>query len=358
MTYTKVTSIIINWNLKKSTDQCIQSLNESTYPNDILVVDNGSIDGSKEHLQEHHPGIDIIPHTMNHGFARACNAAIRKILTDTENEFIFLLNNDAIMHPTALSRMIEAAKEYPDAGIFGPKIYLRDPPEMIWYAGARQRKGLLAATDTGRYEYDHGQFDILKHVDYVFGAAMLIRRAVLESIGLFDESYFLYLEDLDFCLRAKAAGFSLLYVPQARVWHYGSASTSSNIGMRRYHYIRSTFLFLKKHLSTIWIAPAMIFWSTVLLRMILRDLAEGSGVEFVRNVVQEGATSGRFPTHRRGVEEYVVVEKGRLLAVLGGEERVLEEGDALYFEADVPHRFDNAGEGECSYYLVIVSKGT
>ena len=91
MTYPKVTSIIINWNLKKATDQCIQSLNESTYPNDILVVDNGSIDGSKEHLQENHPGIDIISHPMNHGFARACNAAIRKILTDTENEFIFLL---------------------------------------------------------------------------------------------------------------------------------------------------------------------------------------------------------------------------------------------------------------------------
>jgi quercetin dioxygenase-like cupin family protein len=80
-------------------------------------------------------------------------------------------------------------------------------------------------------------------------------------------------------------------------------------------------------------------------------------VEFIRNVVPESSTSGDFPPHRRGVEEYVAVEKGRLRVFLGGEEHLLEEGDTVYFEADVTHRFDNAGEGECSYYLVIVSKG-
>lgn len=102
-------------------------------------------------------------------------------------------------------------------------------------------------------------------------------------------------------------------------------------------------------------------------RMIIRDPETGferqllspsfgnRGVEFVRNVVPEGATSGEFPPHRRGVEEYVVVEKGRLRMVLGGEEYVLEEGDAIYFEADVTHRFENAGGEECSYYLVINS---
>jgi transcriptional regulator with XRE-family HTH domain len=92
-------------------------------------------------------------------------------------------------------------------------------------------------------------------------------------------------------------------------------------------------------------------------RQLLSPSFGGRGVEFVRNVVPEGSTSGEFPPHRRGVEEYVVVERGRLRAILGGEEYVLDEGDAVYFEADVAHRFDNAGEGECSYYLVIDSKG-
>jgi transcriptional regulator with XRE-family HTH domain len=93
-------------------------------------------------------------------------------------------------------------------------------------------------------------------------------------------------------------------------------------------------------------------------RQLLSPNFRGRGVEFVRNVVPEGSTSGEFPPHRRGVEEYIVVEKGRLRAVLAGEEYLLEEGDSLYYEADVTHRFDNGGEGLCSYYLVIVSKGT
>ena len=93
-------------------------------------------------------------------------------------------------------------------------------------------------------------------------------------------------------------------------------------------------------------------------RQLLSPTFGGRGVEFVRNVVPHGSTSGEFPPHRRGVEEYVVVEKGRLRTFVGDEEHLLEAGDALYFEADVSHRFDNAGDGECSYYLVIVTKGT
>jgi transcriptional regulator with XRE-family HTH domain len=87
-------------------------------------------------------------------------------------------------------------------------------------------------------------------------------------------------------------------------------------------------------------------------RQLLSPSFGGRGIEFIWSVVPEGSSSGEFPPHRRGVEEYVVVEKGRLRAVLGGEDYLLEEGDALYFEADISHRFDNAGEGECSYYLV------
>ncbi|MDQ3910780.1 MAG: XRE family transcriptional regulator [Actinomycetota bacterium] len=93
-------------------------------------------------------------------------------------------------------------------------------------------------------------------------------------------------------------------------------------------------------------------------RQLLSPSFGGRCIEFIRNVLPENSTSGEFPPHRRGVEEYVAVEKGRLKAVLRGEEYLLEEGDALYFEADIVHRFDNAGDEECSYYLVIISKGT
>jgi transcriptional regulator with XRE-family HTH domain len=93
-------------------------------------------------------------------------------------------------------------------------------------------------------------------------------------------------------------------------------------------------------------------------RQLLSPNFVGRGVEFIHNEIPEGSTSGEFPPHRRGVEEHIVVERGSLRATVGGEDYLLGEGDALYFEADVTHRFDNAGEGECSYYLVISSRGT
>jgi transcriptional regulator with XRE-family HTH domain len=93
-------------------------------------------------------------------------------------------------------------------------------------------------------------------------------------------------------------------------------------------------------------------------RQLLSPNFAGHGVEFIRNRIPEGSTSGEFPPRRRGVEEHVVVERGTLRAVLGGEEYLLREGDAVYFEADLAHRFDNAGEGECSYYLVISARAT
>jgi transcriptional regulator with XRE-family HTH domain len=91
-------------------------------------------------------------------------------------------------------------------------------------------------------------------------------------------------------------------------------------------------------------------------RQLLSPSIGGHGIELIRNVVPEGSISGEFPPYRRGVEEYVVVERGRLRAILGNEGYILEKGDAVYFEADVPHRFDNVGEAECSYYLVIDSR--
>jgi transcriptional regulator with XRE-family HTH domain len=93
-------------------------------------------------------------------------------------------------------------------------------------------------------------------------------------------------------------------------------------------------------------------------RQLLSPNLVGRGIEFIRIEIPEGSTSGEFPPHRKGVEEHIVVERGSLRTILEGEEYLLREGDALYFEADVPHRFDNAGERECSYYLVISSRGT
>lgn len=270
-----VVTIVINWKLKEETAECVQSLQRLDFPCDIIVVDNNSNDGSVEYLSRRCPNVDLIELPSNIGFGPACNVAIKKALRDKAYDYVFLFNNDATIHPKALSELVKVAQNQTQAGILGAKVYYSDKANTIWYAGARRRQGVLAATDIGRGQVDRGQFSTLREVDYIFGAAMLIRRQLFEQIGLFDEQFFLYLEDLDLCLRAQEASFSLLFVPEAHVWHKGSASTEHKTALRRYHMAKSTILFLRKHTSLARSLPVLAFWVLVYLRDIFSDLTRG-----------------------------------------------------------------------------------
>ncbi len=280
MTPTQVAIIVVNWKLKDDTLRCLKSLENLDLPDAlshrVIVVDNGSGDGSAKCIADAYPESELISLSANVGFGAACNKAIRGIMRDGECDYVFLLNNDAFVHPKVLTELVQAAEDHPETGILGPKIYYQDEPRTIWYAGARKRWGVLAAVDTGRGQVDHGQFGNLREVDYVFGAGMLIRRSVFERIGLFDERFFIYLEDMDFCLRAQEAGFSLLFVPQAHVWHKGAASTAEHNGFRKYHFVRSTIHFAMKHTAWTWMPYAATFWALVLLRFVVVDLTEGN----------------------------------------------------------------------------------
>jgi hypothetical protein len=279
MKQAKIATIVVNWNLKEETLRCLQSLESinlpSNYAHRVIVVDNGSGDGSKKCIARQFPEFEIISLPSNIGFGAACNQAISWVMNDTLCEYMFLLNNDAFAHPNVLSELIQVAEANPEAGILGPKIYYQDEPRTIWYAGARKRWGVMSPMDTGRGEIDYGQFNVLREVDYVFGAAMFIRRSVFEKVGLFDEKFFIYLEDMDLCLRAKEIGFSLLFVPQAYVWHKGSASTTSNAGMREYHLIRSAVYFAMKHTMPALIIPSLFLWIPVLLRLMANSIIRG-----------------------------------------------------------------------------------
>jgi GT2 family glycosyltransferase len=271
-----VVVIVVNWNLKYETARCLQSLMRSEYPHRVIVIDNGSRDGSVEYLQSHFPHITLLPLLENLGFGSGCNQAIQVLLQDSSWDYILLINNDATIHPAALTHLVQAAEANHQAGILGPKIYYNNPPNRIWYAGARQRKNVLAASDTGRGQTDLGQFDDRQQVDFVFGAGMFIRRQVLEQVGLFDEQFFIYLEDLDLCLRTQKAGFSLLFVPDAHVWHRGSASTERLPNWRKYHHARSTILFLRKHARQVNVASMLIFWMLVCFRSIILEASHGN----------------------------------------------------------------------------------
>ena len=278
MSQPEVSVVVINWRLKEETARCLESLRKSDYPCNVVLVDNGSGDGSVAYLTKRFPHVKVIDLPDNLGFGAACNKAIAFILEETDSEYILLLNNDATIQADALAKLVNAAEANPEAGILGPKIYSNELPGHIWYAGARRRKVVLAAVDTGRGRRDRGQFDTRLEVDYVFGAAMFIRRCVFEQVGLFDKRFFLYLEDLDYCLRAQQAGFSLLFVPQAHIHHIGSASTNCRRSARRYHHARSTVIFLIKHIPPVYMLPVIGFWALVLIKTIALDLLRGETV--------------------------------------------------------------------------------
>jgi len=269
--------IIVNWKLKDETVRCLYSLEKSTYPCEVVVVDNGSKDGSTNYITDQFPNIEIIELETNIGFGSACNYAIKRLLKQSNFDYVLLLNNDSVIHPEMIGKLVDVAENQPEVGIFGPKVYYGNGPNqnILWYAGARSRKSVLAAADTGRGDIDRGQFDSRLQVDYVFGAAMLIRRSIFQRIGLFDERFFLYLEDLDFCLRTRQAGIPILFVPKAHVYHQGSASTRKDPALRKYHYSRSTILFLRKHNRSLNILLGLVFWILVFIKTAMGDIVKG-----------------------------------------------------------------------------------
>jgi len=292
-----VSAIVVNWNLPDETVGAVHSLQGQIRSCHIYVVDNGSDDGSISIISDRCPGVEIISLAENRGFATACNIAITQALADERCEFILLLNNDARAHPNALHEMLQVLESLPQGGIIGPKIYFAENRRKIWYAGARRRRMVLAAADIGRGQDDTGQFAEIRDVDYVFGAAMLVHRQVFESVGLFDESYFIYLEDLDFCFRAQQAGIPLIFAPKSLVWHIGSASTAKDPALRHYHMVKGTIIFLRKHASALTILPIILFWSLVFARAIFLEFLNGN-LQAIRSY-WSGAISGLATEIRR-----------------------------------------------------------
>jgi GT2 family glycosyltransferase len=266
--------VIVNWNLKQETIACLESVRSTRYPCDIVVVDNGSEDDSAEEIAGRFPDVRVLALSRNVGFAAACNLGLKQGLSEG-TQYVLLLNNDTIADRELLTELVRAAETHPDAGILGPKVCNASQPDRIWYAGARRRRWVLAAVSLGHDQLDQGQFERTREVDYIFGCGMFIRRQVLEVIGTLDPRFFLYLEDMDLCLRAQAAGFRLLYVPGAKILHWGSASTASNPALRKYHLVRSTWLFLRKHAARIWLPAAVLFWGLVFLRALIVEVLRG-----------------------------------------------------------------------------------
>ncbi len=217
----RVTVIIPNWNTRRFLGTCLNSLRCQTFEDfETILVDSGSTDGSLEFVATNFPEVKTIALGENRGFSGAVNAGIRA----SGSELVALLNSDTEQDPRWLAALVGAADEYLEAGSFASKLVTFDDRRVLDGAGDALRASGLPYR-LGHGERDRGQYGERAFVFGACAAAALYRRVILEEIGLFDEDFFAYCEDGDLSFRAQLAGYRCLYVPDAIVYHVGSAST-------------------------------------------------------------------------------------------------------------------------------------
>jgi GT2 family glycosyltransferase len=281
--------VILNYNNAEDTIACVESLAASTYGNcHVIVVDNGSVDGSPERIQETLPEAELLTNDQNRGFSAGANIGIKRAL-DLGASYVCLLNNDTVVAPECLEHLIAAGENEPTAGIAVPKIYYHDDPTRIWSAGARWEAFPPRVKMIGLGQRDHPAYDRRRDLDYATGCALLVPRHTFETVGTFDPTYFMYQEDYDFCRRVREAGLRIVYVPRAHVWHRVSQGLGEGSPEKWYLWSKSAAIFYRKFFSV----PTLVcFLGWVFLREVskgslsfLQPLARG-----VRDGLQTGTT--------------------------------------------------------------------
>lgn len=251
-----VSIIISNYNGKELLKECLSSLMGLDYPNfEIIVVDSGSSDGSAEMVEENFPLVNLI-RTERIGIGEAANIEISK----ARGEYIvFDLNNDDVVSKDWLTKLVEVLESSPQIGIVCGKRYLGNSNSILDSAGGRIVLGVTLAIGHGK---EDSKYNTPNEVDYV--AVPMVKRKVFEEVGLVDEEYFIYGEDVDFCLRAKKAGYKIMYVPDAVFWHRRSATIGDKTPRRLYYLSRSRIRIVRKFYPIYKRIPILFLHLTVI----------------------------------------------------------------------------------------------
>ncbi len=248
-----VSVIVVNWDTRDLLAQCLRSVYDTAagLSIEVLVVDNGSTDGSVEMVARDFPAASVIANPENVGFVRANNQA----LAVARGRYILLLNSDAVLLPDALRLLVEFADGHRRVGIVGPQVLNPDGSFQSSYMDFPNLFGeLLLMTKFsklvyGRHFPSHSprRSQETRAVDWMQGACLMIRRETLDEIGGLDETFFMYSEEVDWCWRTRQAGWQIYYLPAARVLHWGGQSSSQAPARRRVLVYGSKLLFLAKH---------------------------------------------------------------------------------------------------------------
>ncbi|MFA5374701.1 MAG: glycosyltransferase family 2 protein [Dehalococcoidia bacterium] len=259
--YPKVSIIILNWNRLEDTIECLESLKKIMYPNyDVILIDNGSSGNDAEVLKSKFGNdLFLIANDKNYGFSGGTDIGIKYSLENSQPDYILSLNNDTIVEPKFLNRLVEAAESDKSVGIAGPKVYYYDNPDRILSLGLRIVMGIGLSYSIGKGKIDSDRISQHYDVDYV-DTCLLIKTEVISKIGLFDESYFCFWEDADYCIRARKAGYKTVCVHEAKIWHkkrvkkttIDKLSEGMNVSESvQYYNTRNSFIFMRKH-ATKW----------------------------------------------------------------------------------------------------------
>jgi GT2 family glycosyltransferase len=241
--------LILNWNGRQDTIDCVHSVLAAGYePLEVLVVDNGSADGSVEAFQaewREEPRVRVQETGENLGYAGGNNAGFATLLEEGAGH-VLVLNNDTLVDPGAFGPLVEALEGDPSLGMVGPKVLDMERPERLGGSFDRIRLWWFGATPTTSGQVDRGQYDDRRYLDLLMGCAMLVRGEVLRVLGGFDPEYFAYYEEVDFAVRMREEGWRIGFVPQSIIRHQGGASTAGLGPVVQYYKLRNFLLFMRK----------------------------------------------------------------------------------------------------------------
>jgi len=239
----RVYIVVVNWNGWQHTVRCLKSLQALDYPdNQVVTVDNGSHDDSVERIRAALPAMNIIETGANLGFAGGANAGIRAAL-EHDPAYVWLLNNDVEVEPDTLTQLVDAARAHERLGIVGPSVWRppadgeasMEPAAFVWHG---EYRGVTACPEESGQEPFH-------LVDDLAGSSMLLDAAMVREIGLLNERFFHYWEDVEFCARARRAGWQVGHACRPHIWHVVGASVLTTSAQGQYYFVRNWLLFAR-----------------------------------------------------------------------------------------------------------------
>lgn len=271
--------IIVSWNTRQITRECLESVarQHSEASVEVWVVDNASSDGSAAMVRDTFPHVHLIENRENVGFATANNQAIAA----SSGRYVLLLNSDTVVHPGAFDALVRFLDEHPEAGAAGPHTLNPDGSLQIsCYPSPTLARELWFLLHLDRL-YPYGAYPMARWntrqprpVDAVLGACLIVRRSVLEQVGVLDPAYFMYSEEIDLCYRIRRAGWRIYWAPQASIVHYGGQSTRQVAASMFMQLYRSKVLFFRKNRGR-WAAAGykLVLLAVAVPRLALTPLA-------------------------------------------------------------------------------------